>query len=644
MDVSNLYALEIHETGGDPLNYSFAQIAVNKFRSVHNFKRNCQSESEVSNQSDSERCQFQAVYNDLENDEQFCVWQCEEKKQKRGTREDSIFCVFHDRTQTSWDSVTLQSFEAKIEEHHVSKKPLFCIGYYFPLNITFNVHSKDEGTTYDYEIYLCDAEFAGSVEFSNCRFNKPFNLAGAIFRKQVLFRNATYFGQFYPRNTKFLENVNFRYTTFYDADFHDTVFYEKANFHDVWFYGVKTRFLDVRFQGKAKFENTKFNGETEFRGTVFREGRFSQDVEFRNLTKFRNVVFENGENTDFAAIDLSNVSFLGTDITRVKFHDDVKWGGDDNLTVIDERELKSDYERFLLSWDDFPADVMHRKKLTEFLVTNYGIYVPTNSTYIKWPNLVTISGKGQSGLEKGCELLHDIRIEMEIEKMRARLIVDNNVYHNFIVKIDGGERKLFFNHYPPIESVKALYRGLRENYEYRLRYDEAGKFFVREMDLKRIYNNKKSQISRKKGVKGFNLQTLSESSMVPPRENNKVIRNVLSVTGWYRILGLYGENLLRPVIAGIVIIAISTLFWLIQINPSGEPSLTNTIGFENMTKSAAWTEAFERSMADFIPLVSNPADVKVGLMDFIIKIVGGAVTFGLLTIGLRRKFERRFRH
>ena len=33
-------------------------------------------------------------------------------------------------------------------------------------------------------------------------------------------------------------------------------------------------------------------------------------------------------------------------------------------------------------------------------------------------------------------------------------------------------------------SVMAVYRNLRENYEFRLRYDEAGKFFIKEMELK----------------------------------------------------------------------------------------------------------------------------------------------------------------
>jgi hypothetical protein len=46
---------------------------------------------------------------------------------------------------------------------------------------------------------------------------------------------------------------------------------------------------------------------------------------------------------------------------------------------------------------------------------------------------------------------------------------------------DGGTKD--FN----LGSIKAVYRSLRENYEYRMRYDEAGQFFIREMELKRKY-------------------------------------------------------------------------------------------------------------------------------------------------------------
>lgn len=36
------------------------------------------------------------------------------------------------------------------------------------------------------------------------------------------------------------------------------------------------------------------------------------------------------------------------------------------------------------------------------------------------------------------------------------------------------------------------------------------------------------------------------------------------------------------------------------------------------------------------------SDIKIGVIDFIVKIVGGAVTFVMLGVALRRKFERKY--
>ncbi|MGN6624942.1 MAG: hypothetical protein ACTHKK_12445 [Candidatus Nitrosocosmicus sp.] len=51
-----------------------------------------------------------------------------------------------------------------------------------------------------------------------------------------------------------------------------------------------------------------------------------------------------------------------------------------------------------------------------------------------------------------------------------------------------------------------------------------------------------------------------------------------------------------------------------------------------------------RTVGDFIPLLSMPSDIKIGLVDYTIKIIGGAVTFGLIAIALRRRFERKYTH
>jgi hypothetical protein len=62
----------------------------------------------------------------------------------------------------------------------------------------------------------------------------------------------------------------------------------------------------------------------------------------------------------------------------------------------------------------------------------------------------------------------------------------------------------------------------------------------------------------------------------------------------------------------------------------------------NITNHIQLLTAFQRSLADFLPLLSLPGEIKIGVIDYIIKIVGGALTFGLLLIAFRRKFERKY--
>jgi hypothetical protein len=57
---------------------------------------------------------------------------------------------------------------------------------------------------------------------------------------------------------------------------------------------------------------------------------------------------------------------------------------------------------------------------------------------------------------------------------------------------------------------------------------------------------------------------------------------------------------------------------------------------------AQWHKAFEQSLSDLIPLLPSVSKVEIGLLDYVIKITDGALTFGLLAIALRRKFERKY--
>ncbi len=130
-------------------------------------------------------------------------------------------------------------------------------------------------------------------------------------------------------------------------------------------------------------------------------------------------------------------------------------------------------------------------------------------------------------------------------------------------------------------------------------------------------------------------------------QNDWFSRNI-SLTGLYYHLSKYGQSFSRPALFGVGIVLLSTLLWLTQPNPSGDFLLSNMTVPQLVTvnKTSGQTNleiAFVRSLTNFLPSLSFGTDT-VGLLDVAFKIVGGAVTFGMIIIALRRKFERKFRH
>jgi hypothetical protein len=115
-----------------------------------------------------------------------------------------------------------------------------------------------------------------------------------------------------------------------------------------------------------------------------------------------------------------------------------------------------------------------------------------------------------------------------------------------------------------LDIVSSIYRNLRENYELRIRQDEADKFFIKEMELNRKYK--------------------------PALSKDKILRT--KKNSWH-----------------------------------AKPSINSTVystfvGFEQFGNATHWRKAVERTIADFLPLLSIPSNIQVVLIDYIIKIVG----------------------
>jgi hypothetical protein len=409
----------------------------------------------------------------------------------------------------------IKLLKQKVKDANKSGLPLKCIGYYLP-SVDFR---EIMGESFSQPVYFTGARFYEGADFSGAKFLEEASFAMARFSKTANFLGA-----------KFSESAHFSGATFS----------EEANF------------IDSTFPKETFFLGAKFLAETYFLESIFGDKVF-----------FKHAIFGQPNKVIFDDNDLSNVSFAGSDITRIRFGDKITWRREQNeVTIIEEEWLK-------------------RK--------SWGEHV----------------GKEE-----------DVSLDL----------------------------------------VLSVYRNLRENFEFRLKFDDAGKLFIKEMELRRKYGEVPSISDFKLKLFTLGKKLKREKSPLPEvtyhlRENCWFRRN-FSLTGLYYHLSRYGESISRPALIGAVTLFLSTLFWLTQSNPTLEPhfdpSLAETaststfVGFREIGNATQWLKGFERSLAGFIPLLSLGGETKVGIIDYIIKIFGGALTFVLLAIALRRKFERKY--
>jgi uncharacterized protein YjbI with pentapeptide repeats len=101
--------------------------------------------------------------------------------------------------------------------------------------------------------------------------------------------------------------------------FSGSQFFGKANFREAKFEG-EVDFIQTKFQGEAAFDEAKFQGEVDFSAAKF-SGESNFRSEFKDKASFNYVLFEGKEKVIFDIENLSNVSFMNTDITGVRFSD-----------------------------------------------------------------------------------------------------------------------------------------------------------------------------------------------------------------------------------------------------------------------------------------------------------------------------------
>jgi uncharacterized protein YjbI with pentapeptide repeats len=457
----------------------------------------------------------------------------------------------------------------------------------------FNARTRFDESSFSENAHFRESTLSGDVSFYNTKFAGEANFIKVLFSGEISIALSKFLGEAYYSGSNFTGKVKFDGTKFYST----------ADFKEIIFIG-ETYFNRADFLKETNFNRAKFSGKVNFLGTTFSAGLFFSRTEFRRETNFNYVVFDKGEKVIFDTVDLSRVSFINTDISRVNFSDKVLWGTEiDRFKIIDEKKLEWSLG-YLFRWNNIPGNNNDTKELGRFLNWR-GVNLTEDMHYAK-VNHETISISNEENCVLLCLNDGKVNVKMKNDSFDVPLVARKehdtlNIYAEtpYTQKITLGD-------------IKAVYRNLRENYEYRMRYDEAGEFFIREMELKRKYreDHRSSSLNLKK---------------------NGWFRRNFSITGFYH-LASYGEKLRMPAILGISVLSFSILFYLIHFHTTSQISFSpqGLIPLGNAT---------ERSITIFLQQRTE----HLVWEDYIVKALG-ILSLGLFAIPLRRKFERKFRH
>lgn len=574
-----------------------------------------------------DRCSYHVQYADYQMDKVRDYW-CPNQAYSDG------LCKYHRPSPSKELQQEISASLLKYIEEAGSDEPLYFIGYYFP-EMRFK-HFMGP-------VYFLNAHFTGRVDFSGAEFKDFVDFTGAVFEDTAIFdaaifeRRTIFSVANFKKDTSFVKcgfnGVIFHLCSFEkdvsfdectsngELDVSDTSFNGSAQFQEASFLNDCV-FLNSQFKNSCSFVKSYFKGDVIFRALNFAGITSFEQCTFESPVAFIRVSFEMQEKTFFNG-NLSKCSFLGTEITRVRFNENTIWN--DHLSEDERKEDLKEEIRWIFEGKGFSFADKLRFRM-QFIVRQSpdGSLLRRASEKIQAINQWRIDAR-RSRLEKSIKTDYKIYDEHLLEYF-SRLYSKYGYYNsemmseNSKVMIKTTKETEFHG---SLESVIAEYRNLRENYEYNMKYEEAGKFFVREMEIRRKFY----QAHPSAPIKGRNW-----------------LARTFSPAGLYYYLAEYGESYTRlGAVVSVVFLLGTFYFW------DGKSILDSIFQghvYSPKIFSLRWPpreilEAFSKTIVAFFPAFSLPAQPsfpEVALRAIMLPLTG--LTF----ITLRRKLERRFRH
>ncbi len=485
------------------------------------------------------------------------------------------YCIFHHPTYWQDNKEEIRNkFMEKVDSAIENGEELFCVGYNLPriiiseIKFVSPVHFEN-AIFHDLTIFS-ETEFTEAsffrAEFTVANFNFSV-FANAIFSEAKFSGAYFYAAKFYQAsfNSSELSEAIFDGAKFYQASFNRAEFYEAS-------------FNRAKFLGKTNFNYCNFLNKVFFEKSDFTPGLLARRLDPYNSISFKRTFFGRPEVAIFDGCDMERVSFIHTDISRVKFRN-VEL---DDFRIYDEqlfllRESEEERIKFIRR-EIVKLSIILNENLKKDIEKELELRMPLELYQIR-------SLMGETKNEDDEKKLEELERKVEDERERIKdeineIVegVDKKEKSNSIFQSVRADRDL------TLDNILSVYRGFRENYDYHLKYEESGKFFVREMRLKKSFSN--------------------------------VFKKIIMQS--YEFLNLYGESYGRPIsLIALVILFFSLLRILDSDSHLHEVKLSIMIFFQLYGDMDALTLA-ERLIA--VPIL------------------------GSLYISLRRAFERRVRY
>jgi len=316
----------------------------------------------------------------------------------------------------------------------------------------------------------------------------------------------------------------------------------------------------AKFHGKAKFSHAKFFKEACFPNVVFfEEAKFSH-VHFLGVTDF------------FSARFFEEAKFRRVKFSERAFFSELRKGSRDDQThstedLLDDVKLKS---------------MVSLRKASRRDPTLYFLDIEFDK-----PELVRFNGFNLANTSFLHTDVSKINIGENVSWGSDRRIFDER-------RADMGERGATH------DVVATVCRRLRQNLESKMRYIEAGRFFLGEMDCKRKNTKIKNPVLR------------------------WIRTNFLSALAWYKYMSNYGESYSRVILWILLTPTVAAMLTTVSQTPFGHQFITNLL------------QNLENYFLAFFQLKTDNA------IELALRVIS-LLLMGQLYISLRRQFERRYK-